>query len=438
MVTQDSFLRRDLNRRVVITGAGWVTPLGADISTVWKRLIGAESGIRDISAFDAREFPVRIAGEVSPEDVETCSSATSSPSAARQTRFAVAAGESAFLSAGLSQTRIRPERLGVYLGCGETFPDLPWLADLIAKSVNCDGKFDANAFVKAALARIQDKEAIEQEPHAAASLLAARCRAEGPVANCIAGCVSSTQAIGAAADTIRRGATDVMLAGGAHSMINPLGMSGLLRLSVLTTDNELGSAAMRPFDADRDGFVAGEGGGIIVLEDYEHARRRGAEIWAELASCVSGHDAYRITDGHPQGRGLVGCVSRALVEADLTAHDIDYVSAHGTSTRLNDRTETIALKAALGERAYEAPISSVKSALGHFTTACGVIEIIVAALVLRHGAIPPTINLKRPDPECDLDYTPNQSRQKQCRHVLSTNLGFGGQVAAAVVSAYQG
>jgi 3-oxoacyl-[acyl-carrier-protein] synthase II len=213
-------------------------------------------------------------------------------------------------------------------------------------------------------------------------------------------------------------------------------VSGLHLLSVLSTANEKGPAAMRPFDGERAGFVVGEGGAVVVLEELEHARARGAEILGELTGFASGHDAYRVTDTHPQGRGYVHCVRQALKQASLNLTDVDYINAHGTSTVMNDRIETVALKQAFGQDAYRIPVSSTKSMMGHSTTACGAMEMIVALMAVRTGVVPPTINYEVFDPDCDLDYVPNTAREIQCRHVLSNSLGFGGQNAALIVSRF--
>jgi 3-oxoacyl-[acyl-carrier-protein] synthase II len=276
----------------------------------------------------------------------------------------------------------------------------------------------------------------EYEPELPAQYVAALANARGPNANCIAACVSSTQAIGEAARIIRRGRAEVMLAGGGHSTINPFGVTGFHRLSALSTQNANPAAAVRPFDRDRDGFVIGEGAAVLVLEELEHARGRGAEIWAELTGYGSSQDAFRVTDPRPDGRGSAAAMSRALLDAGLGPGHIDYINAHGTGTVLNDKVETAAIKAAFGQAACRIPTSSTKSMLGHATTACGAIELAICLNVIRHGAVPPTINYETPDPDCDLDYVPNQAREIACRHVLTNNMGFGGQNAALVVSRF--
>jgi 3-oxoacyl-[acyl-carrier-protein] synthase II len=277
------------------------------------------------------------------------------------------------------------------------------------------------------------------EPNSPAGHLASLLGAQGPNVNCIAACVSSAQAVGTAARMIRRGEADMMLAGGAHSTIHPFGLTGFQRLSTLSMRNDDPEHAARPFDRfdrDRDGFVIGEGGAAFVLESLEHAHRRGAEVWAELTGYGSAQDAYRITDTHPEGRGTVAAIRRALADARLNPEQIDYINAHGTGTQLNDRIETIAFKQSLGAHAARVPISSTKSMLGHATTACAAIELAVCIMALRHGVVPPTINLDHPDDDCDLDYVPHTAREVVCRHVLSDSIGFGGQNAALIVSRF--
>ncbi len=422
--------------RVVITGAGCVTPLGSDVETFWRHLKEGRSGIGPIRLFDASRFPIRIAAEVRDWDLNLVGEDPARwENHPRQTRFAVGAAIQAVRSAELPLERLDPLRFGVYLGCGETFPDLGELAASIAPAMQ-NGKLNARTFLARALAVMNPQRAAQCEPHVPVQCLASLFNAQGPSLNCIAACVSSTQAIGEAAEVIRRGEADVMLAGGAHSLIHPLAIAGLHRLSVLTESNERNEKAMRPFDAQRDGFVVGEGGAIVVLERLDHALARRAEIWGELKGYASGHEAYHLTDTDPEGRAMTQCVRQALRQARLNPDDIDYINAHGTSTRLNDRIETAALKRALGPDVYKIPVSSTKSMLGHATTACGAIEFLAALLTVRTGVIPPTINYENADPDCDLDYVPNAARSRKCLHALTDNLGFGGQTAVLVVSRY--
>lgn len=425
-----------MSRRVVITGVGCATPLGTDLAQVWKNLTEGRSGIGPISLFDAQAFPVRIAAEVKDLDrADFGSSSIDWSEHPRQTQFAVVSAVQATRAAGIAPGTVDPARLGVYLGCGEIFWSLAEFGPLIAEAAR-DGHLNPGKFFRDAFSRSNTRLQENNEPNMPSYCLAGLFDAQGPNLNCIAACASSTQAIGEAAEVIRSGDADVMLAGGAHSMVDPVAMSGLHLLSVLSTANDKGPAAMRPFDRQREGFVVGEGGAVAVLEELEHARNRGAEILGELTGFASGHDAYRVTDTHPDGRGYVHCVRQAIKQAGLNLTDIDYINAHGTSTVLNDRIETLAIKHAFGNEAYRIPISSTKSMIGHATTACGAIEMIVALMAVRTGVIPPTINYEVFDPDCDLDYVPNTAREIRCRHVLSNSLGFGGQNAAIVVSRF--
>ncbi|NLZ02872.1 MAG: beta-ketoacyl-[acyl-carrier-protein] synthase II, partial [Pirellulaceae bacterium] len=294
-----------MSRRVVITGAGCATPLGTDLAKVWRSLTEGRSGIGPISLFDAGRFPVRIAAEVKDLDQADFGSSSIDWSAhPRQTRFAATSAVQAAQAAGIAPGSVDSTRLGVYLGCGEIFWDLSEFGPLMAEALR-DGRFDPARFFREALCRSEGRVQENNEPNMPSYCLAGLFDAQGPNLNCIAACASSTQAIGGAAEVIRRNEADVMFAGGAHSMVNPIAMSGLHLLSVLSTDNDRGPAAMRPFDGSRQGFVVGEGGAVVVLEELEHARSRGAEILGELTGFASSHDAYRVTDTHPDGRGYV-------------------------------------------------------------------------------------------------------------------------------------
>ena len=421
-----------MRRRVVVTGLGCVTPLGTDIRQVWNRLVEGQSGVGPITVFDATQFPVHIAAEVRDFDpAELGEDSEKWEGHPRQTAFAVAAGKKAVQSAGLEANGVDPLRFGVCLGCGETYPDFARFGQLMAACVS-HGQFESGTFLSEALRDGYLSSEVPWEPNLPASYLAGIFDAQGPNANYTAACVSSTQAVGEATDIIRRGEADLMLAGGAHSMIHPFGLTGFLRLAVLSARND--PTAMRPFDRNRDGFVVGEGGAVVLLEELEHARRRGAEIWGEVAGYGSSQNAFRITDSHPEGRGISDCVRAALSQAQLTPDQVDYINAHGTGTVENDRVETLGIKKVFGEHAYKVPVSSTKSMVGHLTTGCGALELIVCLMTLHTGVVHPTINYETPDPDCDLDYVPNTAREVSCRHVLSTNFGFGGQNAALVVS----
>ena len=260
--------------------------------------------------------------------------------------------------------------------------------------------------------------------------------AQGPNLNCLTACAASSQAIGEATELIRRGDADVMLSGGAHSMIHPFGVTGFNLLTALSQSNDEPTKASRPFDRLRDGFVLGEGGAMVVLEELEHAKRRGAPILGELLGYGTTADAYRITDIHPEGRGGIACMKMAINDAGVNASDIAYVNAHGTSTSVNDRVESLACKIVFGERAKETPVSSTKSMMGHLIAAAGVTEAIVCLLAIRDNVLPPTINYENPDPDCDLDYVPNQAREQRCDYALSNSFGFGGQNISLVMGRF--
>jgi len=274
---------------------------------------------------------------------------------------------------------------------------------------------------------LQPQTELEQEPNMPAGHLAGLFNAQGPNLNCLTACAASRQAIGEATEIIRRGDAEVMLSGGAHTMIHPFGVTGFNLLTALSTRNESPQTASRPFDKERDGFVLGEGAGMVILEEYDRAKSRGANIYGEIVGFGSTADAYRITDIHPQGRGAVACVEMALKDAGLNTDQIDYINAHGTSTSVNDRVETMAVKKALGADAANTPVSSIKSMMGHLIAAAGSVEAIICLLAMRDGVLPPTINYTTPDPDCDLDYIPNEARDARVQRALSNSFGFGGQ-----------
>jgi 3-oxoacyl-[acyl-carrier-protein] synthase II len=293
-------------------------------------------------------------------------------------------------------------------------------------------------FTRRGLEQLNPRFEMEQEPNMPAGHLASLFNAQGPNLNCLTACAASSQAIGEATEIIRLGEADVMLSGGAHSMIHPFGLTGFNLLTALSTHNNEPQRASRPFDKNRDGFVLGEGAGMLILEELEHARQRGAHIHGEVVGYGSTADAYRITDIHPEGRGATGCISMALADAKLNPDDVQYINAHGTSTEVNDKVETAAIKQAFGEQAYQTPVSSTKSMMGHLIAAAGSAEAIVCLLAIRDGVLPPTTNYEVPDPECDLDYIPNEARQGMVRNALSNSFGFGGQNISLVFSAFQG
>jgi 3-oxoacyl-[acyl-carrier-protein] synthase II len=292
-------------------------------------------------------------------------------------------------------------------------------------------------FVEAGRATFEPQSEYELEIHTTAGRLAHEFQLPGPNFTCQTACAASSQAIGEALQLIRQDDADLMLAGGAHSMIHPFGVTGFNRLTALSTRNEAPCKASRPFDLHRDGFVLGEGSGMVVLEELEHARKRGAPIYAEVTGYGSTADAFRVTDSHDEGRGAIACMLEALRDSGLAPSAIGYINAHGTSTKVNDQVETLAIKKVFGEQAYRVPISSSKSMMGHLISAAGAVELIICVMALRKGVLPPTINYETPDPECDLDYIPNTAREKWVDQVLSNSFGFGGQNVSLIVSRFK-
>jgi 3-oxoacyl-[acyl-carrier-protein] synthase II len=425
-------------RRVVVTGIGCITPMGIGAEPLWAGLKEGESGVDYISIFDASRFPTKISAEVRGYDV---SQVGLDPEVwklrGRHSKFAAGAATLAVRDSGILDARLDPTRFGVYLGSGEGQQDFLCFARMMTSALSGE-EFDLALFTKAGLDWLHPTVELEQEPNMPAGHLAAMFDAQGPNANCLTACAASSQAIGEASELIRRGDVEVMLSGGTHSMIHPFGVTGFNLLTALSTNNEHPREASRPFDRDRDGFVLGEGASMLVLEELEHAKRRGAPIYGELTGYGSTADAYRITDTHPEGRGAARCIQLALADARLNPDDIHYINAHGTSTSVNDKVETVAIKSALGEQAYKVPVSSTKSMMGHLIAAGGATELIVCLLAIRDNVLPPTINYHTPDPHCDLDYIPNQARPTPCHHALSNSFGFGGQNITLIASQFTG
>jgi 3-oxoacyl-[acyl-carrier-protein] synthase II len=424
-----------MKRRVVVTGVGWVTPLGDELEDVWQSLCAGVSGVGQTTLFDATGFPTTIAAEVKNWDLGRSGlEPTDWQNASRNTQFMLAAGLAAMKDSGLADSLHDPTRLGVYLGSGEGNLDFEAFGRRMAESLQGESDFDFQRFVELSLRQGLAAKDVEQEPHMAAAYLAGVTGAQGPNSNTLTACAASAQAVGEALELIRSGVADAMLVGGSSSMIHPFGITGFNLLTALSTRNETPATASRPFDRDRDGFVLGEGAGAVMLEAMESAERRGARIYGEVRGYGSTSDAYRITDVHPEGRGAARSMSLALADAGLNPDQIDYISAHGTSTPTNDRLETRAIKETFGAAAHRIPTSSIKSMTGHMITATGVIELIVSLLAIRDGLVPPTINYETPDPECDLDYVPNQAREIECHRVLSNSFGFGGQNVTLVIA----
>jgi 3-oxoacyl-[acyl-carrier-protein] synthase II len=333
--------------------------------------------------------------------------------------------------------QLDPTRIGVYLGAGEGSQDFMAFSRMMTAALKPDG-LDLAQFARTGLEILNPVAEMEQEPNMPSGYVAGLFNAQGPNLNCLTACAASSQAMGEATELIRRGDADVMLSGGAHSMIHPFGVTGFNLLTALSQSNDEPTKASRPFDRLRDGFVLGEGGAMVVLEELEHAKRRGAPILGELLGYGTTADAYRITDIHPEGRGGIACMKMAIADAGVNSSDIAYVNAHGTSTSVNDRVESLACKIVFGERAIQTPVSSTKSMMGHLIAAAGVTEAIVCLLAIRDNVLPPTINYENPDPECDLDYVPNTAREAKCDYALSNSFGFGGQNISLVMGRFRG
>ena len=427
-----------MRRRVVITGMGVVTPLGVTADDLFTSQIEGKTAVGPITRFDARTFPTTFASEVTGFELSRyIRDADRYSHCGLNTHFALAAGKMAMEDAGLlNPAKGNRSRMGVYLGSGEGSDEFPALVRGLAHASNGTSPVDAGEFTRVMLQWMDGPREGEQEMHTPAGHIAETFALDGPNQACQTACAASSQAIGEAVELIRWNDADVMVAGGSHSMIHPLGVSGFNRLTALSQRSGSPRTASRPFDLNRDGFVIGEGAGLVVLEELEHAKKRGATIYAELTGYGTTADAYRMTDPHPEGRGAIRAIAEAIADAGLKPSDIGYINAHGTSTQANDSTETAAIKGVFGDAAKKLPISSSKSMLGHLIAAAGVVELVICVMALRKGVVPPTINYETPDPECDLDYVPNSAREVRFRHVLSNSFGFGGQNIALIASKF--
>ena len=410
-----------VSRRVVVTGLGVVTSIGHDVESFWSSLLAGKCGIDRVSVFDPTDFPCQIGAEVRNWDVTAFMDPKEARRNDRYTHFGFAAAKQAFNDSGLDATKEDLDRFGVMIGSGigGMFTYESQLKVLAERGLRKVSPFTIPALIG----------------NICSGLVAIEFGARGPNYGVVSACATGTHAIGEAAHTIRRGDADVMIAGGSEAAITPFAFATFSSMKAMSTRNDAPQAASRPFDKDRDGFVMGEGAGILVLESLEHAQARGARIYCELAGYAATCDAYHITQPDPEGKGLSMAMTRALASAAAAPESIDYINAHGTSTPYNDKFETLAIKKVFGEHAHRVPVSSTKSMTGHLLGAAGGIESIIAVKTIQTGWIAPTINLENPDPECDLDYVPNQAREAKVRTVLSNNLGFGGQNAAVVFRA---
>jgi len=408
-------------RRVVVTGLGVIHALGHDAESFWASLLAGRSGIDRITHFDASEIASQIGAEVRDWDVTKHMDPKEARRNDRYTHFGFAAARQAVKDAALDMHAEDSDRVGVIIGSGiggmETF-------ETQHKVLRERGPRKVSPFTIPSLIG-----------NMCAGLVAIDLGARGPNFGVVSACATATHALGEAAHTIRRGDADVMIAGGTEAAITPFAYASFCSMKAMSTQNANPSTASRPFDLKRDGFVMGEGAGVLILESHEHATRRGARIYCELSGYAATSDAFHITQPDPEGKGLYQAMVRALASAGISPGDVDYINAHGTSTPYNDKFETLAIKRVFGDHARRVAISSTKSMTGHLLGAAGGIESVICAKSIQTGRIAPTINLTDPDPECDLDYVPNVAREAKVRTVLSNNLGFGGQNAAVVFRA---
>ena len=430
-----------MRRRVVVTGIGCVTPVGNDVDQMWASLRRCGNGVGPITHFPADDFPTQFAAEVKDYSIDDyVDDPDQFKFASPNILFAIGAASQAMADSGLGDGDVAPPRFGVYLGAGEGGQDFQKYMSVIARSESGeeDKVVDVEKFIRYGMETLESQAELEQEPNRPAGHLASLFNAQGPNMNCLTACAASSQAIGEATELIRRGDVDVMLSGGAHSMIHPFGVTGFSLLTALSTHNDDPARASRPFDLNRDGFVLGEGSGMLVLEELEHARSRGAHIHGEILGYGSTADAYRITDIHPEGRGATACIQMAMRDAEINTDDLQYINAHGTSTKVNDKVETLAIRNTLGADAESTPVSSIKSMMGHLIAAAGSVEAITCLLAIRDNVLPPTRNYETADPDCNLDYVPNEAREAPVRRALSNSFGFGGQNISLVLSEFTG
>ena len=419
-------------RRVAITGLGLVTPVGNDVAATWESVLAGRSGGAPITLFDASGFPVRIASEVKGFDsTAVIDDRKLLKFANRSHGFALAAAEQAFVDAGLRPTAATAERWGCAVGTGMMGVDFGELVTVHRHSA-ADGRLDAAQLLDDPSAN-NPLVFCRSQSTTGLSLLTRRYGIRGYATSVHTACASGGQAIGTALKLIRRGAVDCALAGGFDSMISPVGVAGFCLLSALSADNDTPQRASRPFDATRNGFLLGEGAGFLILEEWESARRRGAHIYAELAGDGNSLSSYRITDSPPDGDGPIQSMRQALRDAGATIDEVDYVNAHGTSTSMNDKSESAAVHAVFGTRVKDVAVSSTKSSMGHLIAAAGAVEVAVCALAIHHGELPVNANLRDPDPECDLALVRDKPAHRRVRVTMSNSFGFGGSNSCVVL-----
>jgi beta-ketoacyl-acyl-carrier-protein synthase II len=412
-----------LTQRVVVTGMGVVTSLGTDLPTFWSNLLDGKSGVSQIEAFDTTEYTTKIAAEIKDFDPSLYNiDKKEARKMDRFVQFGVAASKLAIEDAGLAiGENADPERVGVIVGSGigglGTWEEQH--TTLMEKGPRRVSPF----FIPMMIANM------------ASGQISMITGAKGPNTAAVSACATGTHSIGDSFKTIQRGDADVMICGGAEATIRPIGMAGFCAMRAMSTRNDEPEKASRPFDVDRDGFVMGEGSGVLILESLEHARARGARIYAEVIGYGMSGDAYHMTDPDPDGAAR--CMKKAIKDAGIDPESIQYINAHGTSTGAGDKSETTAIKKTFGDHAYKLAVSSTKSMTGHLLGAAGGVEAVILGLTLKNGVIAPTINLDQPDPECDLDYVPNEPRNADVQVALSNSFGFGGHNATIIMRKFE-
>jgi len=412
-------------RRVVVTGIGVVTPIGLDISTFWQNLTNGVSGITRYDAFDSSEYDCKIAGEIKQfSSLPYFKVPKSAKRTDRFTQFAIAGAKMAIEDSGLDPSKLDPTRIGVMIGSG-----IGGLFSMEeeAKRLQARGPSRVSPFTIAMMIS-----------NMASGMVSMEYGLSGPNMCIVTACATANNSLGEAWRIIKFGDADCFIAGGCEATITPLGISGFAAMKALSCRNDEPEKACRPFDKDRDGFIMGEGAGILVLEELEHAKRRGAPIYCELAGYGATADAYHMTAPLPEGEGAARAMQIAMRHAGVNATDVDYINAHATSTPIGDICETKAIKQALGDSAKTVAVSSTKSMTGHLLGAAGGVEMAACVLAIKHGVIPPTINLDNPDPECDLDYVPNVAREKKVRVAINNSFGFGGHNATLIAKEFVG
>lgn len=412
-----------MQRKVVVTGLGCISPIGNTMNETWDALLAGRSGAAPITLFDASRHKTRFAAEVKGFDAAAVFGARDARKMDRYTQFATVATLEALAHAGLVIDEANRDRVGILIGTG-----IGGIGTLLeqAEVLRERGPERVSPFLVPMM--ISD---------GAAGMIAIRVGARGPNMAAVTACATGTNALGEAAAMIRRGAADAMIAGGAEAAIVPLAMAGMNVMGALSTRNESPETASRPFDKERDGFVMAEGAGVLILEAEEHARARGARILCEFTGYATTDDAHHISAPAENGAGAALSMSLALKDAGLKPEEIGYINAHGTSTPLNDKSETAAIKTVFGGHAYRVAISSTKSMTGHMLGASGAVEAAACVKVFEHNILPPTVHYSTPDPECDLDYVPNQPRAAQPEHAMSNSFGFGGHNATLILSRYR-